>query len=146
MNDLIEFLRRPQGGMEWEASYAVAEIWYGMTLIISPFSVWNSQALQNLYGWFPTWLLGIPFVTAGILTTVGFILFYFNDHRSSIVRFLSGSISMIIWGWIALTSYLIIDGSLPALGLYVMGAVMGFRVMLGSWMMNKQSVRDEIAG
>lgn len=138
LDDLFD---RPLGAVELQIALGISSLWWAISLMIGDAGLWNTQAMQSFYGWLPSRVVAVPWLIAGILNTMNGIRrvhWYMIDGSGSprwepASSFVAGAISCPIWGWIFLKSVLLLYGTLPSLGMYLVMALAGFRVMLSAW-------------
>jgi hypothetical protein len=111
-------LNRPFGGFEVEALIAGSEIWWAVSLFLSPKGLYNTQGLRDFYGLGVAPLLALPWLFAGSLNLVGIVLFFMRRRSCAAVRFAGSSISTFIWFMVFIKTGIVLDWNAPYNGIY----------------------------
>jgi hypothetical protein len=128
--------------METECLLSLIEISWAVPLVFSKVGLWDIRALQLFYDWVPSYVVSVPWFLAGGCSLVGVWLFLAADlakvprplSRSCIVlRRVGATLSLIIWTWMAFSSYLVLGAAAPVISLYAWFGVACLRTMWSTW-------------
>lgn len=130
---VAQFLMRRNGGIEVELLIALAEVWWGVSLVRNPIGLAQSQGLHDFYaaGWDANHL-AVPWLLAGCLTIVGFVLLILRHRSSSILRFLGSTLGAFIWTMVFVKTGIVLDWSAPFNGIYFLFSAWSVRLIFAS--------------
>jgi hypothetical protein len=129
----MEFLNRPNGGVEVEIVYAMTELWFAVTLTFSAETILNMTSLEDLYWAIPHRLLALPWWIASLATLAGLILYRQQNRWCAPLRWFGAFISAAIWFTMLQKGIAASGGLLGSLGFYFFGAVWQPRIMMSAW-------------
>jgi hypothetical protein len=128
-----QFLMRRNGGIEVELLIAATEIWWGLALILWPIGLAQSQGLHDFYtAGLESWKLALPWLIAGSLNIIGFVLFILRRRSCAIFRFAGSTLSTFIWFAVFIKTGIILDWSPPFNGIYFFFSVWSIRLIVAS--------------
>jgi hypothetical protein len=94
------------------------------------------------YDWVPSYIVSIPWFVAGGSSLWGVWLFLAADlaepprppSKSCIIlRRVGATLSLIVWAWMAFSSYLILGAAAPVISLYAWFSLAFLRTMWSAW-------------
>lgn len=129
----ILFLDRPKGGLEFEAWYGVAALWFAFVFTLTPDAVKNLRTTEDLVWVIPHHVLAIPWWISSICTLVGLLLFVFKNRWCAPLRWVGAFMATFIWAVMFSRALMETGGALPTLIFYFIGMVWSPRVMMSSW-------------
>jgi hypothetical protein len=128
--------------METECLLSLIEVTWAVPLLFSEIGLWDVRALQLFYNWVPSYIVAVPWFAAGGSSLAGVWLFLAADLAelprppskiSIILRRVGATLSLIIWAWMAFSSYLVLGAAAPVSSLYAWFGVAFLRTMWSAW-------------
>jgi hypothetical protein len=132
MEELDEFIDRPLGGIEVEIVYALAEVWFAVTLFWSVSASLNVTTLTDLPWYIPFQVISIPFWLSSSLTISGLILARAGNRICSPLRFSGAFVASMIWSWMFYKDLIVIKGNSGDTAFYFLGFIWQIRIMISA--------------
>jgi len=132
IDELNKFLDRPNGGVEVEILYAISEIWFGITILLTPVTLLNMISLRELYWLVPHYIMCIPWLFAGTLTISGLLLYRKGYTVCAPMRLLGSYISTGLWFLMLGEGVFEAGAALGSLAFYFFGCVWQVRIMISA--------------
>lgn len=139
------FLSRPYGAVEVEVIITLSEIAQAIFLLIVPDTMWNTRAFQDLvYLGIPSWVVALPWASAGLLSAWGLIPFFIAVYRSirdgttvnhrigAPQRWVGSFLSVICWSWVTVKTGLVLDWSIVYVFVCGLFSIWSIRITLTS--------------
>jgi hypothetical protein len=133
LTKILQFLDRPNGGVEVETIYCLSELWFALIFTLSAQVVLNMSTTEGLYWAIPHYVIAIPWWLSSAATLIGLVLYLRGNKWCAPLRWFGAFVSAWIWSMMFARGAVETGGALGTLAFYFFGAVWQIRIMMSAW-------------